>query len=301
MTVLLAYIPVIHAGYLQLFSEYFTKQAATDHTQKVLYLIPPALAQEFGPSHKDIHGLSSEIIKKCIETLGLFDQVEVLNPKIIASLATTETSLHIPDEVITRQFVKNYLSHCTVTTSSIFLRWDSENATKTFEPQAGKLPAEELAALRTNTPEQFMRVAQSEGARSSDWWRQVGAVAVRKAADGSTSIIAQAHNTHLPSEQQPYVEGDGRAQFHKGVEMDKTTAIHAEAKLIAEAAKAGVSLADADLYVTDFPCPTCAKLIATAGFKRIFYEKGYAVFDGERVLQAAGVEIVAVKDSTLLK
>ena len=41
----------------------------------------------------------------------------------------------------------------------------------------------------------------------------------------------------------------------------------------------------------------CAKLIAHAGLTRVFYQKGYAMLDGERVLKQAGVEIIRVIDS----
>lgn len=296
MTILLAYIPVLHAGYLKLFDEYFarlttqpTTQSPVQTTQfhKSLYLISPELAQEFGPVHKDLHGLDTEIIKKFVESLQLFDQVGIVDTDTLSQLNTTGNTLHIPNEVISREFVKEYLPNCHITTSSIFLRWDKENAVAKHQPEAAQIFSEQFE-------KQFQELANEEGEKSSDWWRQVGAVAVQNLADGNRKIIAQAHNTHLPSEQTPYVEGDGRAQFHKGEEIDKTTAIHAEAKLIAEAAKAGISLAGADLYVTDFPCPTCAKLIAAAGFKRLFYEKGYAVFDGERVLKTVGVKLYKV-------
>ena len=46
------------------------------------------------------------------------------------------------------------------------------------------------------------------------------------------------------------------------------------------------------LYVTDFPCPPCAKLIAAAGVVRLYFRTGYAVLDGEQVLEAAGVEVL---------
>ena len=46
------------------------------------------------------------------------------------------------------------------------------------------------------------------------------------------------------------------------------------------------------MYVTDFPCPPCAKLIAGAGIAKLCFREGYAVLDGQDVLEAAGVEIV---------
>ena len=70
-----------------------------------------------------------------------------------------------------------------------------------------------------------------------------------------------------------------------------STAIHAEAAIVAQAARDGVSLRGADLYVTTFPCPACARLIAEAGFRRCYFAGSYSVLEGEHVLQAAGVDV----------
>ena len=69
----------------------------------------------------------------------------------------------------------------------------------------------------------------------------------------------------------------------------------AEAQLVAAAAKQGISLEGASMYVTTFPCPPCAKLVAYSGIKKLYYADGYGVLDGERVLKSQGVEIVFVK------
>ena len=49
-------------------------------------------------------------------------------------------------------------------------------------------------------------------------------------------------------------------------------AVHAEANAIAQAAKHGISTADASIYVTLEPCIYCLKLIISAGIKEAFYE-----------------------------
>ena len=51
--------------------------------------------------------------------------------------------------------------------------------------------------------------------------------------------------------------------------------VHAEANLIAYAAKKGVALEGATLYITHSPCRKCSELIIQAGIERIFYEKMY--------------------------
>ena len=103
-----------------------------------------------------------------------------------------------------------------------------------------------------------------------------------------------AHNEHQPSEYAPYVNGDPRNDFSRGVRADLSTALHAEAAIVARAARDGVSLAGADLYVSTFPCPSCAYLVGAAGFRRCFFAGPYALLDGDAVLRAAGVELIWV-------
>jgi dCMP deaminase len=89
--------------------------------------------------------------------------------------------------------------------------------------------------------------------------------------------------------------GDPRGNFYKGVHLELSTATHAEAALIARAAREGMVTDGATMYVTDFPCPPCAKLVAGAGVTKLIFREGYAVLDGRDVLEAAGVEIVRVE------
>ena len=131
--------------------------------------------------------------------------------------------------------------------------------------------------------------AEAIAGRSSDWWRQVGAVAAR---DGR--VLGCAWNRHHPTEYAPYLSGDPRDAFERGVRADLSTAIHAEAALIAGAARDGTSLAGADLYTTTFPCPACARLIAEAGFLRCFFAGQYSVLDGEQTLRARGISLIWV-------
>ena len=97
-----------------------------------------------------------------------------------------------------------------------------------------------------------------------------------------------------PTRSRAYAAGDPRSNFFKGVALELSTATHAEARLIARAAREGGATEGAVMYVTDFPCPPCAKLIAGAGVAKLYFRAGYAVLDGQDVLEAAGVELVQV-------
>lgn len=76
--------------------------------------------------------------------------------------------------------------------------------------------------------------------------------------------------------------------------IELSTALHAEAAIIAGAAKDGISLSGTDLYVSTFPCPGCARLVTAAGVARCFYAGGYSMLDGERIFDEGGVQLIFV-------
>lgn len=51
--------------------------------------------------------------------------------------------------------------------------------------------------------------------------------------------------------------------------------MHAEQNAIADAAKRGVSVMGATVYVTHFPCVNCAKILASAGVGVVKYIHDY--------------------------
>lgn len=52
-------------------------------------------------------------------------------------------------------------------------------------------------------------------------------------------------------------------------------AVHAEQNAIVQAAKLGISIDGATIYVTHQPCSICGKMIINSGIKRIVYKEGY--------------------------
>jgi dCMP deaminase len=191
----------------------------------------------------------------------------------------------LPDEEVMRDIADRYELGAgrSLVFDRTFLRWDRDWATaKAPVNFDGEITAAEL-------PRELLGRAQALAGRSSDWWRQVGAVAAR-----AGQVLGAAWNHHLPTEYAPYLNGDPRDAFERGIRADLSTAIHAEAALIAGAAREGTSLAGADLYTTTFPCPACARLIAEAGFARCFFAGQYSVLDGEQTLRARGISLIWV-------
>ena len=70
--------------------------------------------------------------------------------------------------------------------------------------------------------------------------------------------------------------------------------IHAEINAIAQAARQGTSIEDADIYVTHTPCIHCFKTLVNTGIRRVFYEKPYKLETIAELRERAGVELVQV-------
>jgi dCMP deaminase len=246
-------------------------------------LLGSSFADDFPVLKKEVRALAPEAAANYLRT-GRDLSVRVIERTDLPDAVTAQV-LVVPDEGITRELVARHgLDHGRrLVLERTFLRWDRgwSLAGRPAEYD-GTVAADELSRRMVSR-------ATAEAELSSDWWRRVGAVAAR---DGE--VLAVAHNEHRPTEYSPYLNGDPRNDFNRGVRADLSTAIHGEARLVAQAARDGLVLRDADLYVTTFPCPSCARLIAEAGFRRCYFAGPYAVLDGDAVLRAAGVELIWV-------
>jgi len=274
--VVLAYVPVLHEGYRRFF-----ERPARD---RALYLLGPELHADYRPLAKDVRALPAADAAAAIGGWEIASSVAVLDVAGAEALAADAPSLVLPAEDVSYQVVERFFPRAAVRYDPVFLRWDKTKTVQMLDPQPVASIAEDALVAELED------AAQGAAARSVDWWRQVGA-ALRFADDGA---LATATNVHHPHPLAPYAAGDPRSNFTQGVELELSTATHAEAALIAAAAREGRATAGATIYVTDFPCPPCAKLIANAGITKLYYRRGYAVLDGRDVLEAAGVEIVAV-------
>ncbi len=57
-------------------------------------------------------------------------------------------------------------------------------------------------------------------------------------------------------------------------------ALHAEENAILYAVKNGANLEGATLYTTLSPCLPCSRLIFSAGIKKVYFDKSYAIYKG---------------------
>ena len=78
-----------------------------------------------------------------------------------------------------------------------------------------------------------------------------------------------------------------------GTMQEVCYAVHAEQNAIIQAAKLGVSLEGATMYVTHQPCVICTRMIINSGVKKVVYKNGYP--------DAFALELFAQSDVELIK
>lgn len=273
MTSIISFVPALHKGYIDFFKKY----------PDTLYLIDSDFVQDFPRLERDLRQFNADDMKKAIEALDILKEVKVLHAVDISTI-NLEGDVVMPDEDISRELKEKYFKNIAVTFEPVFLRWNRQ-----ITLAESVVPPDRVIST-SQLDKELIATAFAEASRSSDWWRQVGAVVVK---DGK--ILLTGYNKHMPSDLSMDFYGDPRSSFDAGERIDLSTAIHGEANLIAKAARSGIPLQDASIYVTTFPCPNCAKLIVEAGIKKVFYSKGYSLLDAETILKSAGAEIVMVK------
>ena len=128
----------------------------------------------------------------------------------------------------------------------------------------------------------LMSLALLVSKRSTCSRRQVGALAEK---DGR--VLVTGYNG-APSGFPHCIDRGGCRLDEGGGCLD---AVHAEANLIAFAAKHGISLEGATVYTTCAPCLDCAKLLINAGIKKVLYLEEYRDTRGKDLLIQAGVKV----------
>ncbi len=318
LKVILCYFPVLHQGYWQLLDTHSDADA--------VLILGNSFAQQFKEIKKDIRRLDPFLTAKAIKSWQenvLVEVVEVDDFVFLSGFGKTNPDAYtkekkpankmellfqqldqsnsffnieiiMPNDQLMNQIADQYFLESNVFSlvyEPIFLRWDKHSA---ITPRT---PSSDQSMSWSEFDQKIMKQAFKQAQHSSDWWRHIGAVIVKNG-----EIVILGCNTHLPTEHTPYFFNDVRSLFSRGQYFELVSSIHAEAATIAQAAKKGISLAGADMYVSTFPCPVCAKQVAQAGIKRLFYSGSYSMLDGEEILRAAGVELIQVElDEASLK
>ncbi len=279
--ILIAYVPVLHRGY----QEFFAKYAGAD-----LYLLDREELLDFEALEylkKDIRVLNLSLAEQAIKSWNIFKIVKSIKLSDLEQInfSKKDTQLIFTNDDIGHFIAdKFFVAAKNKIFEAIFLRWD-----KNLMSRQKEIP-NDVVISRADFEQKLMSKAFLQAGQSSDWWRHVGSLIVKNG-----QVILASSNQHLPVNDQQYKNSDPRITFTSGVGGEFSSSIHAEANLIALAAKQGLALAGSEMYVTTFPCPVCAKQIAVSGIKKLYYAKGYAVLDGLEILKAFDVEVVLVQ------
>lgn len=138
-----------------------------------------------------------------------------------------------------------------------------------------------MTAPRVDWDTYFLNIARASATRATCNRKQVGAVLVRDrhllATGYNGSVAGLDHCTDVGCMME-----DGHC----------VRTVHAEANALVQAARHGVRVEGASIYVTASPCWPCFKLIANAGIKRIVFGEFYR---DARIFEACartGIELV---------
>jgi len=86
-----------------------------------------------------------------------------------------------------------------------------------------------------------------------------------------------------------------KLNIKSGTQLEMCYSICAEQNAVVQAAKLGLSVDGATIYVTHRPCPICTRILINAGIKRIVYDKDYPNEFSLELIREAGIELVQLK------
>jgi len=118
----------------------------------------------------------------------------------------------------------------------------------------------------------FMRMADLVSTRSTCLRRQVGAVLVKE-----KRVLTTGYNGAPKGLKHCAEVGCVRTQnnIESGTRHELCRGVHAEQNAVIQAAYFGVSIKDASIYTTTFPCVMCAKILVNAGISEVVYKDDY--------------------------
>ena len=127
----------------------------------------------------------------------------------------------------------------------------------------------------------FMNIARTVATRATCDRKHVGAVIVRNRV-----ILSTGYNGSIRG--LPHCDDVG----HLMEDGHCVRTMHAEANAIVQAARNGVALESAEIYVSASPCFNCFKLIANAGIRKIYYGEFYRDEKIHDFAQQLGMELI---------
>ena len=151
--------------------------------------------------------------------------------------------------------------------------------------------------LRPSWDEYFLEISRQVATRATCDRGRAGCVIVRDRQILTTGYVGSPKRL-------PHCDDVGhlfKKTIHEKGEITNhcVRTVHAEQNAISQAAKLGIPLEGATIYVKMEPCFVCAKMIINCGIKRVVSEKHYhAAKDTVDIFRQAGVKLEVQKDET---
>ena len=151
-------------------------------------------------------------------------------------------------------------------------------------------------ATRPDNDAYFMNMAKLSATRSTCLRRSVGAVIVKE-----KRILTTGYNGAPRGIKHCEETGCVRLENHieSGTRHELCRGVHAEQNAVIQAAYFGVSVKDASIYITNFPCVLCAKILINAGIKEVIYLDDYVDTLSREILEESNVLAVSYTHLTL--
>ena len=142
----------------------------------------------------------------------------------------------------------------------------------------------------------FMNMAETVAEWSSCFQqnRHVGAVVVKDKRIRTTGYTGASSGIDSSAERGECLRRV--RNIASGTMQEVCYAVHAEQNAIIQAAKLGVSLEGATMYVTHQPCVICTRMIINSGIKRVIYKNGYPDEFALELFGQSDVELVKYSD-----
>lgn len=146
---------------------------------------------------------------------------------------------------------------------------------------------------RISWDEYFFGIVHLISQRSVCLRRKVGCLIVR-----NNQILCTGYNGPPAGHPHPIQLGGCERDIEgikSGERLELCYCLHAEQNAILQAARHGVSIDGATIYVTNFPCPICARMIANSGITEV---KVFGSYPGEErselMLDRCGIKVSRV-------
>lgn len=225
-----AYVPVIHAGYLEFFEKYL------ESGDELFLLNGKEIAKrdnilEIEHLNRDLRAIDTDLVFEWLKLYFARKKPSVhVGISILSSIESIKSNagnfkkVVMPDDDVT-EVILSRIPHLRdqVTLESMFLRWDTKASLLEKDVKVSAISSSEL-------PSNVVIELKKQIENSIDWWRQVACVIYNN--DGH--VLFSSYNRHIPSDLTLNVLGDPRSNFNPGEHIENCTAIHAEQWAIAQ-------------------------------------------------------------------